>query len=185
VDVERKLSADDPEPLKIGPLALSAKIDRIETHPEHGLRIVDYKTYATTKAPAKTHFGPAREDPFVPEAVVEVAGKLRTWQDLQLPLYRLIADKFHPGQPAQTAYFILPADPAQSSVESLELSDELFASAVACAEAVAARVARGEFWPPQPARGPWEDPFAPLFLNGRPAECIDAETIAFLKGADR
>jgi len=182
VAVEKKLSADDVDPLRVGPLALSAKIDRIEEHPQLGLRIVDYKTYGTTKPPAATHFGPASANSFLDAAQTTVAGKPRCWIDLQLPLYRLIAEHLYPGRPVQTAYFILPADPSQSAIEALDLTGELYESALACASEVAGRVSQRRFWPPQSAAGPWEDPFAPLFLNGRAEDCFDAGTISFLKG---
>ncbi len=182
IEAERKISADGEDPLRLGGLAISAQIDRIEEHPDLGLRIVDYKTYATPKKPAQTHLGSPGANRFLPEAAVSVDGKDRCWVDLQLPLYRHIAEQLLPGRPVRTAYFILPADPSQTAIAEFEMSDEVFASAIRCAGAIADRVRRGVFWPPQPPPGNWDDPFAPLFLNGSAEAGIAPETIVFLKG---
>jgi hypothetical protein len=56
------------------------------------------------------------------------------------------------------------------------------ASAMDCAKEIAERVHRGLFWPPQPLKTSWYDPFESLFLNGNPTACIESETIAFLEG---
>jgi len=182
LEAEWKLDANREDPMKIGPLRLSAQIDRIEEHPDGGIRVIDYKTYARLKTPGETHFGSAGVNGFLEEAKVMVDGKQKCWVDLQLPLYRFIAERLHPGRPVRVAYFILGADPSETSIQEFDLSDELQSSAIRCAEAVAARVACGEFWPPQPHKSSWEDPFESLFLNGAPEKCFDPETIAFLKG---
>lgn len=182
LETEWKLDADRENPLKIGPLKFSAQIDRIEEHPDGRIRVIDYKTYAKLKIPEETHFGSANSNAFLEEAKVLVNGKPKCWMDLQLPLYRLIAEHLYPGRPVHTAYFILGADPSETSIQELALSDDLQRSAVRCAEAVAARVDCGQFWPPQPHKASWEDPFESLFLNGPPEKCFDPGTIAFLKG---
>ncbi len=181
IESERKLSAEEPDPLRIGPLPLSGKIDRIEEHPELGLRVVDYKSYASWKTPEKTHFGPASAG-WLPEAAVEVLGKARAWVDLQLPLYRRMTERWYPGREVRLAYFVLPADPGQTGVAELELDDELYLSALRCAEAVAEHVAKGVFWPPREVRGNWGDPVESLFLNGKLENCFEAETVEFLRG---
>jgi len=182
LDVERPVKPDGPSPLMIGPLALSAKIDRIEEHPKHGLRILDYKTSASKKGPAMTHLGSASADGILDEARVMVGGREKCWVDLQLPVYRHIAESLYPGRPVQVAYFALPADSEGSGVLAFDLTDELFASARACAEAVTERVHRGVFWPPRTPTGSWDDPYAAFFLNGPPEKCFDADTIKFLEG---
>ncbi len=181
IESERKLSAEDAEPLRLGPLPLSGKVDRIEEHPEHGLRVVDYKSYASRKTPEKTHLG-AASAAWLPAATVEVRGKSRAWVDVQLPLYRRMTERWYPGREVQLAYFLLPADPAQTGVATLDLDDELYTSGLACAEAVAANVAGGVFWPPREVPGNWGDPVESLFLNGTPEDCFDEETIEYLKG---
>jgi ATP-dependent helicase/nuclease subunit B len=182
LEAEWKLDPNRKEPMKIGPLKLSAQIDRIEEHPDGRIRVIDYKTYAKLKTPAETHFGGAAANGFLEEAKVAVNGKPKCWVDLQLPLYRFIAESHYPGRPVHVAYFILGADPSETSIQEFDLTGDQQSSAVKCAEAVAERVARGEFWPPQPHKVSWEDPFESLFLNGAPEKCFDPETIAFLKG---
>ncbi len=182
LEAEWKLDAGRADPMKIGPLRLSAQIDRIEEHPDGRIRVIDYKTYARLKSPEETHLGSAAANAFLEEAKVTANGKQKCWVDLQLPLYRFIAERLYPGRPVHVAYFILGADPSETSIQEFDLTDNLQSSALQCAEAVATRVARGEFWPPQPHKVSWADPFESLFLNGAPEKCFDQETIAFLKG---
>jgi hypothetical protein len=56
-------------------------------------------------------------------------------------------------------------------------------SAMNCAETIAKHVHKGNFWPPQPLKASWDDSFESLFLNGKPGDCIEEETIMFLKGS--
>jgi len=182
LEAEWKLDADREDPMKVGPLRLSAQIDRIEEHTDGRIRVIDYKTYAKLKSPEETHFGGAAANTFLEEAKVVVSGKQKCWVDLQLPLYRFIAERLYPDRPVRVAYFILGADPSETSIHEFDLTDDLQRSAIQCAVAVAGRVARGEFWPPQPHKVSWADPFESLFLNGAPEKCFDPDTIAFLKG---
>jgi len=195
LDVERKLAAEGEDALQVGPLRLSGIIDRIEQHAETGaLRIMDYKTFSTKKTPAQTHLGPASHN-WLPAAQIELTvGKRqssKTWKNLQLPLYRRILEHWYPAEtrqrPPDTAYFVLPSDPNDTGIYPFheldeQLNPEAYPDALNCAEAVAQHIARGVFWPPQPFRGSWDDPFAPLFVNGTPEQCIDPETIDILKG---
>jgi ATP-dependent helicase/nuclease subunit B len=117
--------------------------------------------------------------------------KNKTWKNLQLPLYRKILEHWYPGECAahapETAYFVLPSDPNESGIYPFDelaetMNPHAYTAALACAEAVAQQITDGVFWPPQPFRGSWDDPLAPLFVNGAPEECIAAETIEKLKG---
>jgi ATP-dependent helicase/nuclease subunit B len=182
---ERKLSSDEEQPFCINGLPLSAKIDRIDRHEDGTLRILDYKTTAKPKKPVETHFAPAGRSSHVRAAQVCVEGKEKTWADLQLPLYRLIAGRWYPEcERIEVAYVVLPADPAHTALVGLPLDAGLLASAVECADEVAGHVKRGHFWPPQPWPAGWEDPLGPLLVNGRPEDCFGAETISFLKGEE-
>ncbi|MEI8293858.1 MAG: PD-(D/E)XK nuclease family protein [bacterium] len=190
--IERKLDALGENPFQIGPLNLSGKIDRIEKNDQSGAwRILDYKTHAKATAPARKHFGPRLSSDWLPAAEVEYIengqAKASRWADLQLPLYRQILGHWYKSEigdrPIITAYFTLSADPEETAVKEFsELSDGVFASAMQCATEIARRVQSGEFWPPQPFNTSWDDPFAALFLNGKPDACFTEETIAFLKG---
>jgi len=186
VSVERKLGAE--ENLAVGPLHLSGKIDRIERNEQSGAwRVLDYKTYAQSKTPAKSHFGPPSAVDWLPRAQLQIGGKSKSWIDLQLPLYLRILRHWHGEDlgeaPPTTAYFILSADPGETSIqEFVELDSTVWNSAIACAEDIASRVSRGIFWPPQIASTRREDPFESLFTNGKPEDCIDPDTIRFLEG---
>lgn len=190
-DVERKLEVDSDAPLAVGSLQLTGTIDRIEKNAVTGaLRVIDYKTFSSVKKPAETHFAPASHN-WMTAAQVEVSTSRgiasKTWKNLQLPLYRKILEHWYPKQcaeqPPEIAYFVLPSDPNESGIYPFdELSEELYLEAIDCAEAITQNIAEGHFWPPQVFRGSWDDPFAPLFVNGSPEDCIDHETIAKLKG---
>jgi RecB family exonuclease len=68
------------------PLQVSGKIDRIDRHPDGRWAILDYKTGDRRKTPREAH---RRKD------------KDKSWIDLQLPLYRLLAqDLGLAGEPA-------------------------------------------------------------------------------------
>lgn len=117
--------------------------------------------------------------------------KNKTWKNLQLPLYRKILEHWYPkecaAQAPETAYFVLPSDPNESGLYAFDelgeaMNPDVYPAALACAEAVAQQIVNGVFWPPQPFRGSWDDPVAPLFVNGAPEDCIAAETIEKLKG---
>jgi len=193
VEVERKLDAEAANPLQIGLLKFSGKIDRIEKNERLGAwRILDYKTHTKATTPAKKHFGSRLPAEWLAGAEVDYIdsnGKNRNkrWKDLQLPLYRHILQHWHGPQigeqPIFTAYFTLSADPAETAIHPFsELSEDVFSSAMNCAAEIARRVHAGEFWPPQPVNTSWDDPFEALFLNGKPESCFTEETIEFLKG---
>jgi hypothetical protein len=180
LESEYKIGADHPQVLSLAGLKLTAKIDRIE---ENGdlIRIIDYKSQGSLINPEKKHFGsPAAA--FFKEGEVTFKGKPKAWTDLQLPLYRRIAETLYPGRPVETAYLVLAADPEQSGVKALELDTEQMESAMKCAEAVASRLVDGVFWPPRTLPSNWEDQFESLFLNGKPEHCIDEETVRYLEG---
>jgi ATP-dependent helicase/nuclease subunit B len=175
---------------KIGSLALTGTMDRVEVHDELGLRILDYKTFATAKTPEETHFEAPRERVGLPEASIErlsAKGKLRprSWSDLQLPLYRRLAAEIWPEHAAQrieVGYILLPADPEGTQITFLALDDEAQQSAEKCASAIASRVARGVYWPPAPPGMVAYDDFANWFGGGDPAAVIAEDSIAMLEG---
>ena len=186
LEVEKRIAPDADSPLKIGPLNLSAQVDRIESHPDFGLRILDYKTFSKAKPPEKTHFATGRPDHFLPQSQVTDGNKEKTWTELQLPLYRYIASQLYelPNNSTniQTAYFLLTADPAETQIVPFDLDDATYQSALECAEEIARRIAAGIFWPPQAQPANWEDAYGGLFSNGSPENCFDVDTISFLKG---
>lgn len=176
---EKKIEAGGEGSIVIGGLPLSGKIDRIDEHEEKGIRVIDFKTQGKLVAPKTAHFG---NRSFLEEARLPGEGRASYWKDLQLPLYRKIVEKLHPGRPIETAYLVLAADPQESRVIPFPLNEEIMASAERCAGEVASRVRRGVFWPPQPLRSNAWDPYNVLFKDGTFEQCIDAETISFLEG---
>jgi len=176
LETERKSSGD----LVICGLPLTGKIDRIEVNGDR-VRVLDYKTQTTRKSPDEVHLQ-AISKAFFPEAETTLRGKQKAWADLQLPLYRKVAEKLYPGKTIETAYFVLAADPEESGVLDFPLDEELIASSSACAEEVASRISRGVYWPPQQMPKSWEDPLGIFLEGGKPEECLDEATITFLKG---
>ncbi len=176
----------------LGGLALTGTLDRIDSHPDHGLRILDYKTYSTPKTPQETHLGPRRPRPYLPEADVEVAnskGKMlaRSWTDLQLPLYVWLARQIWPEQAARgiaVGYFLLPPDGqgAEKTLKIFELTEDLQASAERCAARIADLVRGGHFWPPSPSTEVAFDDFQDWFPQGDPRDLIDEESAHRLNG---
>lgn len=173
---------------RLGPLALAGTMDRVEVHPERGLRILDYKTFGRAKTPEETHFGPAREIPNLPQAAVERPGKKgrfveKTWTDLQLPLYRKLARELWPGDAARgltAGYILLPGDPDDTGLALLDIDEDTQQSAENCALAVAALIARGVYWPPAVTVD--YDNFATWFGGEDPVRFFDEATIASLEG---
>lgn len=189
IAAERKLDADASDALKVGSLKLSGVIDRVDRHAESGaLRVMDYKTFSKARSPSEKHLGPLSHN-WLPEAQIELpSGKTRNWTNLQLPLYRKILEHWYPEATKthrpETAYFVLPSDPNESGVYAFdELNEDgIYDSAINCAEAVVREVSKGVFWPPQPFRGSWDDPLAPLLVNGGPEDSIHPDSIEMLKG---
>lgn len=186
--IETEYAVDKKSGFTVGPLVLTGTIDRVEAHEEHGLRVLDYKTFNTTKTPEDTHFGPPRpEEDFAGESVIRRDKQERTtersWADLQLPLYRRLAAEIWPAEAKlglSTGYILLPGDPDDTKIVLLDIDPVTQSSAESCAEAVADRIARGVFWPP--AENVAHDAYADWFGGGHPEDVFDPETIASLEG---
>ena len=69
-------------------------------------------------------------------------------------------------------------------MKHFDLPEELLTSALSCAEAATSAIARGVFWPPRQVPQSWEDPEGIFLEGGKPEECLDQETIAFLQGKE-
>ena len=91
-------------------LRIRGKIDRVDIHPQKGLRILDYKTSDQPTDPEKAHLGTLKSEAAALHTV-NAKGRDREWVDLQLPLYRWLAetqDWCDPSQALEVAYFQLP-----------------------------------------------------------------------------
>lgn len=167
--------------LTLAGLPIVGVLDRVDIHEETGRRrILDYKTFAKRKSAVSTHleFVPERQETWG----LVFNGKNARWCDLQLPLYRALAEFLWPGEPSPplVGYFLLPERTEESGIDELLLEEPVIASAKACAEAVAGRVAQGIFWPPGVVE---YDDFAEVFLGEDPAEIVSEQSREFLMGA--
>lgn len=152
IATERAVKKTDERQIKIGPLTLTGTMDRVEVNAaRHTLRVLDYKTFGTSRTPAETHLAAKRDRSDVPSAACTYDGKDMFWKDLQLPLYRHMVPHIwpeHADKTIEVGYVLLPADADDTDIAMFPLSDDESASALACAEEIATLVARGVFWPP-------------------------------------
>ena len=161
-DVERKIG------LEIEGLQVSGKIDRIDRHRESGaIRLLDYKTSDTARAPRDVHLRAPRSDETpAPETLYTDEDRTRVWADLQLPFYRLSLGAEFPGHIA-CGYFNLPKAAGETRLALWEDdSADLGRSAARCAAAVCRAIRAGEFWPPNENVRAEHDDFATLFHHG-------------------
>ncbi|MCE9518256.1 MAG: PD-(D/E)XK nuclease family protein [Verrucomicrobia bacterium] len=149
--------------VKIGGVALTGKIDRIDRHEKSGvLRVIDYKTSQSERGPVGGHVKKAKPSDLEDETIQwqcfdDAQEKPQRWLDLQLPLYALaVAAKFPEAPSVDAAYLCLPA-----TVDGIELKEwkrdaksgatwnqELLEAAKWCAEEAVRRMSASLFWPP-------------------------------------
>ena len=151
-------------------LVISGRIDRVDRHIKTGaLRILDYKTSDSAKPAAEAHLAAPRDE--TPEfARVTVGGKARRWINLQLPLYRLLFSAAQPldGAAMELGYINIPKAVTETAVSLWpEFTDDLYQSAMRCAESIVDAIREGRFWPPSPR--PQYDDFETLFFGQDPA----------------
>jgi ATP-dependent helicase/nuclease subunit B len=166
--------------LSLGSLPVLASLDRVDIHERTGQRrILDYKTYAKRTTAADVHFEPAMGEDHAFETAF--GGRMVRWRDLQLPLYRALAQFKWPdeSEPPAVGYFLLPERIEESGIEEFALDASLFASAMSTAEAVADRVRRGIYSPP---RAMQYDDYEDVFLGEDPAGILSAKSKEFLAG---
>lgn len=125
--IETKLQADVT--LDGQPFTVTGKIDRVDEHPQHGFRLLDYKTSDAGDAPKKTH----------------LTGGV--WRDLQLPLYLTLVGPLG-IESAELGYFNLPKAEARAGVSTADWDESDLAEAMAQRDAVIRGVRGGVFWPP-------------------------------------
>ena len=124
---------------------VQGRADRVDEHPELGLRVVDYKTGKENDA-AAYHFAGGRRAVFgrSPDyaRLVRADGKGKAgpacWINLQLPLY--LEGVAGGGRPAQAGYFYLGERLEEIGWKPLFLSQEERESARNCAREVAKEV---------------------------------------------
>jgi ATP-dependent helicase/nuclease subunit B len=160
---------------------LVGSLDRVDLHEKTGQRrVLDYKTFAKRKSTADIHLEFVVGEPDFRGTFFH--GKPARWRDLQLPLYRALAEFHWPddAEPPTVGYFLLPERIEESGIDELVMEEPLFASAKATAEMVADRVQRGIYWPPGTVQ---YDDYADVFLGEDPADIVSEKSKHFLMGA--
>ncbi len=147
VEASMKFSIDvDGEPFQ-----LTGTIDRVDRHPAHGYRILDYKTADTPSPPERAH----------------MSG--REWVDLQLPLYALMAERLGITGPLTLGYVNLPKDLRRVGLAVATWTPEQLADAVERAKEIIRSIRRGVFWPPNKPK--YDDEFSRICMDG----CTDRD----------
>jgi ATP-dependent helicase/nuclease subunit B len=174
-----ELRFEEEATLRLAGLPILASLDRVDVNERSGQRrILDYKTFAKRKTASEVHFEQATGEDSCFETVVE--GKAVRWLDLQLPLYRALAQLRWPDESSpQVGYFLLPERIEESCIDELALGNSLFQSAMSSAETVAERVRRGIYWPPRAVQ---YDDYESLFLGEDPASILSSKSKEFLMG---
>ncbi|MCC7145498.1 MAG: PD-(D/E)XK nuclease family protein [Phycisphaeraceae bacterium] len=126
--IERAVRADFP--VDNLPFTLIGQIDRIDQHPEHGYRILDYKTSDTAHTPQALH---------------RRAGQ---WINLQLPLYRVLAQSLGLSGPMQLGLISLPRKSRATAIVIADWNEGEIQEAVAVARQVIQAIRAARFWPP-------------------------------------
>ncbi len=132
------------------------KIDRIDRHRgDHTWAILDYKTGEQRRAPSEVHFAKGQ------------------WVDLQLPLYRLLAEPHGVTGDVQLGYISIPRDNDRLECLLADWSEEELREAEAVARSTASRILNREFWQvlDRPPISPSE--FGPICQDG----VLDREVI--------
>ncbi|MEM7577904.1 MAG: PD-(D/E)XK nuclease family protein [Planctomycetota bacterium] len=135
-----------------GSFRIEGRIDRIDIHPELGLRVIDFKTGDTPAKPLTQH-------------VRDRAGQ-RRWLDLQLPLYRdlIMRDQIFAGMettPIHLGYAVLPRKTDETAWSPLQADTTFWSEAATQRDAVLTRILRRDF---RPAHDPptYADAFSQL-----------------------
>lgn len=112
-------------------LKLIGRIDRIDFHREtNRWAIWDYKTSESAKNPVSVHWS-----------------KAHGWTDLQLPLYRHLAEKLGVTGYPDLGYISIPKQAPETGFYSAKFSGAQLEDADNKAAEIARRIASGEFWP--------------------------------------
>jgi RecB family exonuclease len=117
-----------PDGVELDGMGLRGSIDRVDYHAgQRRWRVLDYKTGDAALPPARTHL------------------RSKRWIDLQLPLYRYLAQGLAGDEPLAVGYVLLGRSESADPCCELALDEEGYASALELARAVIAKVRAGEF----------------------------------------
>lgn len=164
---------------------VSMQIDRIDFHPEHGWRVLDYKTSAKAKPPREAHLvgmNPTRRV-FGPE-VPGSRGGVKVWGNVQLPLYAAFVKEWQGLEELpQVGYVNLPVTLNDVGFSMWREFDEgLCEGALECARGAIGALREKVHWPPVVLKSDqknWDD-FAELAPDGL-AEAVGGATVEELQ----
>jgi ATP-dependent helicase/nuclease subunit B len=168
LEVESELGKDGHWPFAIDGMPVTGRIDRIERHPEAGLRVFDFKTLSPMengrlKTVSQFHLTNVKrsDDPALLPGwalTTDGKGKAQRWVDLQVPLYHLALSSRFPGVPVAAGYATLGRTMEEVRIDLWEgLDDGVLASAATCAAGVVNAIREGRFWPPNERMPEWDD----------------------------
>ena len=131
-------------------IEISGKIDLIESHPEEGIHLIDFKTFEKSTSPIEKHLRKlSSKDKDYPSWQVAVQGDSSSiWIDLQIPMYINHLKEIYPNRKIQAGYLVFPAAISETRFLNWDnLSQELLNSASVCREGVLRKIIQGEFQP--------------------------------------
>jgi len=138
-------------------MRIKGKIDRIDRNSRTGAwMIVDYKTSESGKRPEATHqaSGARKRD----------SG--RTWDDLQLPLYRHLAAQHGYGGDVKLAYMNLPKKPEDVAIHVARWTEFDLEEAINVARGIVRDVRAGRFEMADDYPGHFQDDFSNICQTG-------------------
>lgn len=136
-----------------GEFRVHGRVDRIDYHPDYGYRVLDYKTGDGGTSPEKNHCRGRK-------------GEVKTWHDLQLPLYRRIAPCLGLKEDeVSVGYVLLPKDTENVGIKIAGWAAEDFDAAYEVADAVIDKLRAEIFWPPSEN--------TPRYADGLEGICLD------------
>lgn len=132
------------------PMPIRGKIDRIDYNEARDQwRIIDYKTGERGQSPFEVHHG---------RKTLPRDGEL-PWRDLQLPLYRYLAQQHDVGDNIELAYIVLPKKADDVALRVAGWEQEHLAAAIDVARSVVRDIRAGSFRMNRESASPF-DPFA-------------------------
>ncbi len=149
--VETTLTLSDGRTVQI-----HGQIDRIDRHREdHTWAILDYKTGEQRKSPREVHFSKGQ------------------WVDLQLPLYRILAEPHGVTGDVQLGYISIPRDNDRMECLLAEWSPDDLHEAESVVRQTAAHILDRRFWVELDRPTPSQPEFGPICQDG----VLDREVI--------
>lgn len=153
-NVVTKLPAEKDAELAVDgtPFLLGGRIDRIDQHEDsERLRIFDYKTGDSADTPEQVHRRRKNGE--------------RQWVDLQLPLYRHLADAWGYEGEIDLGYILIPKALDRIDAALADWNEADLADADATMREVVRRIRNHEFWPPQDTQ--WLDDYSAICQDRR------------------